>query len=542
MKTNSKAKTKFNITNMVIILLVIIIFVFVYLSLTSKKADEYKIVLEGNRYITLYQGDEYKEPGYVAFKNEEVVTDLVKVTNEINVNTPGVYRILYEIDNNYEYRYIEIKPLIDYNLIINLETSTKVKTNRDVTIDVKVDGDTFTSLTLPNGEVVNSNIYSYKVSENGTYEFIATNEKNEKFTKDIEIDNIDKVAPTGSCQAIVQNKNTIITVNSNESNIIYSYYDNNTQLASTDKSTYTTDNKTSLIIKVILEDEVSNSSEIKCSITDKRYHEPLIPNSNEKIVYHGDSETLKTYIINRNTYYLTYIWVKDAYTQLNKSQSPEYGVNLYYPRELMNKVSNTSKIMVGFNASGFYLKDTYDASSVNAYSKYDRTSVGTLVITNGQVVRNAYNYAVKTWYIVGVNKENKLLVFDDLKSDNANEKQAWSQSVISSGIRNTFTFAAPLLKNGVRTNITTSMPGANNTKKGLQIICQVDENNFLLFTSRDETRDKALDEFTKLGCQTAMNFDGGGSIALLYKDKNSSEIKNVIGGNRQLPEVGYFTE
>lgn len=542
MKTSSKAKTKFNFTNMVIILLVIIIFVFVYLSLTSKKNDEYKIVLEGNRYITLYQGEEYKEPGYVAFKNEEMVTDLVKVTNEVNVNTPGVYKILYEINNNYEYRYIEIKPLVDYNLVINLDVNTKIKTNRDITIDIKVDGDTFKSLTLPNGDTLNSNMGSYTVSENGTYEFIAINEKDERFTKEIEIDNIDKDAPTGTCQAIVQNKNTIITVNTNESNVIYSYYDNNTRLASTDKNSYTTDNKTTLSIKVILEDEVSNSSEIKCSITDKRYHEPVVPSSNEKIVYHGDSETLKTYIVNRSSYYLTYIWVKDAYTQLNKSQSPEYGTNLYYPRELMNKVSNPGKIMVGFNASGFYLRDTYDASSVSAYSKYDRTSVGTLVITNGQVVRNAYNYAVKTWYTVGVNKDNKLLVFDDLQSNNANEKQAWSQSVISSGIRNTFTFAAPLMKNGVKTNITTSMPGTNNSKKGLQIICQINENNFLLFTSRDETRDKAISEFTKLGCQTAMNFDGGGSIALLYKDKNSNEFKNVIGGNRQLPEVGYFTE
>ena len=86
------------------------------------------------------------------------------------------------------------------------------------------------------------------------------------------------------------------------------------------------------------------------------------------------------------------------------------------------------------------------------------------------------------------------------------------------------------------------MPGGSNDAKGLQIICQINENNFLLFTSKSETRNKALDELSKLGCQTAMNLDGGGSVAILYKDKNSSEIIRAIGGNRDLPEVGYFTE
>ena len=219
---------------------------------------------------------------------------------------------------------------------------------------------------------------------------------------------------------------------------------------------------------------------------------------------------------------------------------------MYYPRELVNKANTKNnlygKVMIAFNASGFYLKGSYDAASVDAYSAYNKTSVGTIVINNGVLVRNAYKYAVKTWYTIGVNKDNKLLVFEDLKTNNVSEKQAWAQRVISSGIRNTFTFAAPLIQNGKRTNITTSMPGGFDDVKGLQLICQINENNFLLFTSRDEIRNKAITEFLRLGCQTAMNLDGGGSIALLYKDKNSNEIIRVIGGNRDLPEVGYFSE
>ena len=44
-----------------------------------------------------------------------------------------------------------------------------------------------------------------------------------------------------------------------------------------------------------------------------------------------------------------------------------------------------------------------------------------------------------------------------------------------------------------------------------------------------------------LKCQTGTNLDGGGSIALLYKDKNSS-IQTIIGNGRSLTEVGYFSE
>ena len=45
-----------------------------------------------------------------------------------------------------------------------------------------------------------------------------------------------------------------------------------------------------------------------------------------------------------------------------------------------------------------------------------------------------------------------------------------------------------------------------------------------------------------LNCKTGANLDGGGSIALIYKEKNSNEIKKVIGDSRSLTEVGYFSD
>ena len=86
------------------------------------------------------------------------------------------------------------------------------------------------------------------------------------------------------------------------------------------------------------------------------------------------------------------------------------------------------------------------------------------------------------------------------------------------------------------------MPGSNDGKKGLQLLCQINDNNFALFTSASETRNKAIDVFMNLGCKTAVNLDGGGSVALLFKSANSNKIEVIVGNNRSLPEVGYFSE
>lgn len=549
MKINRKDKT-LNIVLIIAVIILIIIAVFIvyrFFQIKSYKPTEYKIVLQGDKYVTINEDEEYSEPGFIAYRDNADVTKEAEVINEVEIGKPGIYKIVYKIDNYSDYRIVEIKRVINYELTLSLIENIKELTNQDVLVSVKVDGETFYSLTLPNGYVVYENEANYTISENGVYEFKATNENNEEFTNKIEITNIDREAPTGTCTATLTNTNTVITVQNDENNIKYSYYDDQNLLTTSDNNNYTSSTKTSKNITVELEDLANNKNKITCTIIDNSYYEPVKPNSNDKIVYHGNSNTLKTYIVNRGTYYLTYIWVKDAYSQLNKFDSPEYGTNLYLPKDLLSKANNKyglkSKIVVGFNASGFYLKGVYDKASVQKYPAYDKTSVGTLVITDGKVVRNAYNHADKTWYMIGVNKENKMLIFEDKASNDVNAKKEWSQSVIDSGIRNTFTFASPIIMNGKKSNITTNLPYANNkTKIGLQMICQINENNFILFTAGNEAREVGINEFLKLGCQTALNLDGGGSIALLYKKPNSNEIIRVTGNGRQLSEVGYFTE
>ena len=326
--------------------------------------------------------------------------------------------------------------------------------------------------------------------------------------------------------------------------------DNQTIINSNNNTSFIYNKKTSKNIYVKVYDLAGNTKLLTCSVTDKSYYPAILPNQSENIIYKGETNTLKVYVTKESSYYITRVWAKDPYNQLNKFDSPEYGSKLYRPSSLLSKANSkynlTDELVIGFNASGFYLKDTYDASSVSKYAKYNKTSVGTLVITNGKVIRNVYDKAYKTWFIMGVDKNNKMRIFEDSKASTTaeiNKKKAWSEEVINSGIRNTYTFAAPIIMDGKKTNITTSMPDtSNNTPKNLQIFCQVNDNNFILVTAVNTKRSTIINRLLQLNCQTATNLDGGGSIALLYKDKNSNTIKKIVGDGRSLPEVGYFSE
>ncbi len=555
MYTDNK-KNNSNILNIciyvIIALIVIVLIIFLFLTHKEGSKKENFILTEGD--IVLNYKEEYIEPGYSYIDKDGIdKTSFVNVTNNVDITRPGVYEIMYEYNGNLLTRKVTILEPASYDIHIEYNIEPIKYTNSMVTVNYKITGETFVKANIPNMDNGTNSEGSFTVSENGEYNIIAYNIKDEEFSEKIIITNIDKEKPNGTCKATINIDNTEIVVNATDNNSItkYEYYNGDNLLFDGDKNSYKVDNKKMDNVNVKVYDEAGNFSDIKCEIIDKSFYEPITPNASESIIFSGNTDTLKVYISKFPKYYLTRIWTKDAYTQLNKAVSPEYGVNLYRPVSLLNKeVTNKNlqnKLIISFNASGFYLKDTYDAYSVKMYSAYDRTSVGTIVINNGVVVRNAYNHAVKQWYLTGIDKNNKMVVFEDNNTSSSygvTEKQKWAQSVIDSGIRNTYSFAGPVILNGQKlTSFSSSMPDAKNeTVKGLQLICQINENNYALFTSKGETRNNAINVFLGLGCKTAVNLDGGGSTSLLYKDKNSTEFQTVVGGARQLPEVGYFVE
>lgn len=517
----------------------------------------FSLELKGDKEITINKNSSYQEPGYIAYdKSGNDISKQVVITGSVNPNVVGTYKITYKITSENQTlektRTVKVvdNQVIDDSLNLILSYDTKL-TNKEISVSIKVEGSTFDYLVYPNKVVTTNSTSTYIIKENGTYTFLAYNKSGRKFKKEITITSIDLVKPTGSCTATINNSSTNIVVsNLNKQIDTFTYYDNTKVITTTTTKNYNYNLKTSNNVFVNLKDLAGNTNLISCKIIDNSFYSAITPINGENVILERSTSTLKVYVSKYSNYYLTRVWVRNPYSQLNKFDSFEYGTNLYRPSVLLKGASDTynlkNQFLLGFNASGFYLKDKYDAESVNKYSKYNKTSVGTLVITNGKVIRNYYDKSFKTWYIMGIDKNNQMRLFTDSKattSSEINEKKVFSNTVINSGIRNTFTFAAPLILNGVRTNIRTSMPDPNNnTLKGIQTICQVNDNNFVLITSTSMKRNDAIEKMLSLNCKTATNLDGGGSVALLYKDIGSNEVKVILGNNRSLTEVAYFSE
>lgn len=517
----------------------------------------FSLELKGDKEITINKNSSYQEPGYIAYdKLGNDISKQVVITGSVNPNVVGTYKITYKITSENQTlektRTVKVvdNQVIDDSLNLILSYDTKL-TNKEISVSIKVEGSTFDYLVYPNKVVTTNSTSTYIIKENGTYTFLAYNKSGRKFKKEITITSIDLVKPTGSCTATINNSSTNIVVsNLNKQIDTFTYYDNTKVITTTTTKSYNYNLKTSNNVFVNLKDLAGNTNLISCKIIDNSFYSAITPINGENVILERSTSTLKVYVSKYSNYYLTRVWVRNPYSQLNKFDSFEYGTNLYRPSVLLKGASDTynlkNQFLLGFNASGFYLKDKYDAESVNKYSKYNKTSVGTLVITNGKVIRNYYDKSFKTWYIMGIDKNNQMRLFTDSKattSSEINEKKVFSNTVINSGIRNTFTFAAPLILNGVRTNIRTSMPDPNNnTLKGIQTICQVNDNNFVLITSTSMKRNDAIEKMLSLNCKTATNLDGGGSVALLYKDIGSNEVKVILGNNRSLTEVAYFSE
>ena len=417
------------------------------------KSEEYIYIyltsVNNSKTVYLKRGEEYKEPGYRAFSTSgENLTSQVEVIGNIDTSKTGTYKLTYSVIDSNGVTTSETRNIIVMDTDINLTTNTNEYTNKDIIINIEVVDNYFDYIILPNNQKITSSSYQYKVSQNGKYTFKVYNKKGNIKEESIEINNIDKEEPNGDCNGFYKDNKTTININANDNIGIGKYIIDNIEDI-TDKERYIKVlNKKLDNISIIIYDKANNSKTISCDIEDKSFLEVIKPNDNENIIKNGETDSLKVYISKKNNYYITRIWAKNPYLQLNKKDSPEYGSSLYRPSDLLKMEINNkdlnNKLIIGFNASGFYLRDTYDADSVNKYSNYNKTSVGTLVITDGKVIRNAYDKSYKTWYVTGIDDNNVLRIFTDSIANGDNEvlqKKKWSQDVINSKIRNTFTFA-----------------------------------------------------------------------------------------------------
>lgn len=150
------------------ILLFIIILIIIFS--ISKNRTKYFISLDGDEEITIYKDTTYIEPGYTAFDNKSnLLTDQVKVVNNVNTNNIGTYEITYTLRKVTKTRTVKVveKPENSTFIHLNGDKNMTIKLNETYTepgynaVDI-IDGD-LTSKVTATGSVNTSQKGIYRI-------------------------------------------------------------------------------------------------------------------------------------------------------------------------------------------------------------------------------------------------------------------------------------------------------------------------------------------------------------------------------------------
>ncbi len=279
-----------------------------------------------------------------------------------------------------------------------------------------------------------------------------------------------------------------------------------------------------------------------------------------------ESNTLKYYVINKGTHYLTYIWMEDPYAQIKKLdavtatygkiitdakiEAGSYKKQRKSMQEMLNAYVNNGVIaknkgLVAFNGSGFSVSGTWEPPS----PYYDVRTKAFVVINEGVVTRaritedNPKNESV----IIGITSSGNLKVYGKGPGKDSTVRQQIYDELIKDKVRNTWSFRPQLVGPGIKLEATS----ANKKNAKRNIICQVDSNNYIMYSSRaSEINHLETSKYmASLGCKIAFNLDGGGSTSLFYKksgDKYARKLLCSDGSNhttcRSIIEGIYFVE
>ena len=312
------------------IVVLVIILLFVVLSSNSnknEKSSKLTLELKGELNITIIKGDNYHESGYTAYDSQEGdLTNKVVVEGDINNETVGSYEIQYMVSNN---RGDTVKKARIVNVIANLSDLTlnidydpKELTNEDVAINLEVSGDGFDFILDPDGNISKSNTLEYIAKENDEYLFSIKRKDGIVIEKTIEITNIDKKKPIGSCKNLIENGKSKITVVASDENGIdkYSYTIDGVLKNQSTSDTYLYEKETNNVV-VTAYDKAGNYELINCITTNAIGPWP--------VDYHRDTKATS----------------KDIFYK-----ESTYGNNnyiIYYPKNLDLKEKNPLVIYLG---------------------------------------------------------------------------------------------------------------------------------------------------------------------------------------------------
>ena len=100
------------IFGIIFIIGIIVLIIGIYARNNNDIVDNYTlyyIKLFGDNKITIYQGEEYIEPGYRGYDdNNNDLTSQVEVTNNINTDNVGIYKVIYSLKDIVKERTVEV--------------------------------------------------------------------------------------------------------------------------------------------------------------------------------------------------------------------------------------------------------------------------------------------------------------------------------------------------------------------------------------------------------------------------------------------------
>lgn len=227
-----------------------------------------KLTLKQDK-IYLLLNNEYKEPGYEAFDiNDGDITENVKVTNNIDNTKIGTYYVEYYISNSSGINKTVNREIIVYDMKYTIKKDETI-TNKNININITFNDDNYKYTKLPDDKNDSNKDIFFEVNQNGSYKFIIYDKYDNYKEEIIEVKNIDKTKPTGTCTYYLYNTSGEIKVDAKDDNDIKSYvYFYGNSKDTTGSNNYkinTLDDKAS--VNII--DNAGNELLINCNVVDK---------------------------------------------------------------------------------------------------------------------------------------------------------------------------------------------------------------------------------------------------------------------------------
>lgn len=478
--------------------------------------------LNGEEEIDINIHDQYNDLGYTI--SDENFNKNVVLNGSVNPEKVGIYEISYTLTIADKSKTITRKVNVKGSKYLQ-KLNTTDPTNQSITITLTNQYKDFKSFINPNLEEIKEETINYVVTENGDYKFYIIDNNDNKEEIIVNINNIDREAPTGTCTGIIKNNITNINIDANDNNKIVKYTYNNQEYGNNFNINGKIEN-----VSVNVSDIAGNIGIIKCDVI----YEPNIPTGT--IIDSYNSETLKYWYQKSDGYKLTYIWVKDAYNQFKTAIPSTFGT-LATTENIMkytiSKNNYTDKGMVAINGSGF-VSTEFDSSYYYKIKAWKNSAVTPIVIVDGKVIRDFTNQELPNskYRTYGLSSDGyfKYYSFKNGKDISNNTKTA--EQIINDGVKYTFGFEPVLVGEG---NV------SGNTKAVRQGICQLDLNNFIIVSNGNLTLNEFSNYMKNIGCKIAVNTDGGGSANEYYK-KNDSTINSIRVTPRAIADIVYFVE